>query len=187
MSTSRSHPSGQGRPLRRPKDVGRRWGWVAAAALVVVLVVVVVAPWKRGASESSLPAGGATSTAGLGEGASTNGDRSAGSAATTEAGGVARVLGRWIRPDGGYLLELRAVDGVGRLEAAYLNPNPIHVARAEAREEDGKLTVFVELQDVNYPGSTYRLTYFPQTDQLYGTYYQAALGQTYDVDFQRVP
>ncbi len=97
-----------------------------------------------------------------------------------------RLLGRWVRQDGGYVLHLRQVDPAsGKLDAAYLNPQPIHVAQAEARQEGGKTTVFVELQDVNYPGCTYRLNYFPATDQLYGTYFQAALQQSYDVEFER--
>lgn len=101
---------------------------------------------------------------------------------------ASRVVGRWVRPDGGYVLEIRGVDaGSGKLEAVYLNPQPIHVARAEAGAEAGRLTVFVELQDVNYPGSTYRLTYFPPRDVLFGTYYQAKLGESYEVEFVRSP
>jgi hypothetical protein len=37
--------------------------------------------------------------------------------------------------------------------------------------------VVVELRDVNYPGSTYTLTYDPGTDRLTGTYYQAVAGK----------
>jgi hypothetical protein len=97
-----------------------------------------------------------------------------------------KAVGRWLRSDGGYVIEILAADASsGRLEAKYLNPQPIHVSRAEAKHEGGKLTVFVELQDVNYPGSTYRLTYFPATDQLFGTYYQAALDQSFEVEFGR--
>ncbi|MCC6234077.1 MAG: hypothetical protein IT580_15640 [Verrucomicrobiales bacterium] len=95
-------------------------------------------------------------------------------------------MGRWQRADGGYVIDVRSVDTTtGRLEAAYFNPQPIHVARAEATEDGGKLKVFLELQDVNYPGCTYRLSYFPQTDQLYGVYFQAAVGESYDVEFTR--
>ncbi|MGE3310047.1 MAG: hypothetical protein AB7O66_08765 [Limisphaerales bacterium] len=100
----------------------------------------------------------------------------------------AKLAGRWLRPDGGYILEIRSVDSEsGKMDAAYLNPRPIHVAQAEAKETDGKLTVFVELQDVGYPGSTYRLTYLPAVDQMIGTYYQPAVDQSFDVEFVRVP
>jgi len=71
------------------------------------------------------------------------------------------------------------------MEVAYLNPRPIHVAQAEAKLADGKLTVFIELQDVGYPGSTYRLQYLAQADQLYGTYYQPSVDQSFDVEFVR--
>jgi hypothetical protein len=45
--------------------------------------------------------------------------------------------------------------------------------------------VFVELRDVNYPGSTYTLTYDPASDQLKGIYYQAVEQQRFPVAFFR--
>jgi len=38
---------------------------------------------------------------------------------------------------------------------------------------------------VNYPGSTYRLTYDPGRDVLAGLYFQAIEQQTFDVEFVR--
>lgn len=97
-----------------------------------------------------------------------------------------RLIGRWLRPDGGYILDIQGVKGDRSLEVAYLNPNPIHVSRAET-EEDGKtLRVFVELRDVNYPGCTYKLTYDPDKDQLTGVYFQAALNEMFNVAFTRM-
>ena len=94
--------------------------------------------------------------------------------------------GRWQRPDGGYVIEIKNIDRVGKMEAAYFNPRPIHVAKANAAR-DGKTTkVFIELRDVNYPGSTYNLTYDPKSDQLKGTYFQAVLKQTFEVEFDRL-
>lgn len=93
--------------------------------------------------------------------------------------------GRWQRTDGGYVLEIRQSSPDGRLDVAYFNPNPINVSRAKWAEKDGSYFVMVELQDVNYPGSTYGLQYFPEDDRLAGAYYQAMEGQTYDVEFQR--
>jgi len=46
-------------------------------------------------------------------------------------------------------------------------------------------SAFVELRDVNYPGSTYTLVYQAENDRLYGIYYQAALGQMFEVEFVR--
>jgi len=99
--------------------------------------------------------------------------------------GADRVVGRWIRPDGGYVLEIRSAQADGRLDAAYLNPRSIKVSRAEWRREDGRLLVFVELRDANYPGSTYNLRYAPDRDRLIGAYYQAVQRQTFDVEFLR--
>jgi hypothetical protein len=67
----------------------------------------------------------------------------------------------------------------------YSNPGPINVSRAEVKQEAGRLVLFVELRDVNYPGSTYVLAYQPSEDTLAGTYHQPALGETYEVRFLR--
>ena len=99
--------------------------------------------------------------------------------------GPERLVGRWVRPDGGYILEIRSAQADGKLDAAYLNPRSIKVSRAEWRREDGRLLVFVELRDVNYPGSTYNLRLVPDKDRLVGAYYQAVQKQTFDVEFAR--
>jgi uncharacterized protein (DUF2147 family) len=93
--------------------------------------------------------------------------------------------GRWIRPDGGYILTLKDIDPAGKMEAAYYNPKPIKVSKAQATPEGAILKVFIELRDTGYPGSTYTLIYDPKTDRLGGVYYQAAIGQRFDVIFVR--
>jgi len=97
-----------------------------------------------------------------------------------------RLIGRWIRPDGGYILELKEIGKDGGLKAAYFNPQPIKVFKSEWNRKKGIINVFVELRDVNYPGSKYSLQYDPKTDRLKGTYFQAVYGETYDVEFVRV-
>jgi hypothetical protein len=102
-----------------------------------------------------------------------------------EATGFERLLGKWARQDGDKFLEFKTVDAAGQLRAAYFNPSPIHVSKATAARDGTATKVFVELQDVNYPGCTYDLTYDPQTDQLMGVYFQAAIQQSYPVVFER--
>jgi hypothetical protein len=97
-----------------------------------------------------------------------------------------KLIGKWLRPDGGYVLELQSVSADGKIEAYYFNPGPIHVSKAVAIKDGVTTKVFVELQDVNYPGCTYSLTYDDKTDQLFGQYFQAAQQQTYDVTFGRL-
>jgi hypothetical protein len=96
-----------------------------------------------------------------------------------------RFIGRWVRPDGGYILELKDIKKDGNLKAAYFNPLPIKVFKAEWKRKQEIITVFVELRDVNYPGSKYNLQYDPKTDRLKGTYFQAFYGETFDVEFVR--
>jgi hypothetical protein len=98
---------------------------------------------------------------------------------------VQRLEGRWVRPDGGYILELRDFKKDGKVTAAYFNPRPIKVYSAKWSRKEGKINLFVELRDVNYPGSKYNLQYDPKTDRLKGTYFQAVEKQTFNIEFVR--
>jgi hypothetical protein len=91
-----------------------------------------------------------------------------------------------LRPDGGYVIDIRGVQAGGNLDVAYFNPKSIHVSRAEWRKEDGVLAVFIELNDTNYPGATYKLRYYPDSEQLAGEYTQPLVHQTFDVYFTRM-
>ena len=97
-----------------------------------------------------------------------------------------KLIGKWQRLDGGYVIEIKSVDVDGKLDTAYFNPKPIHVAWAQATMDSTALKVFVELRDVNYPGSTYTLAYDPARDQFNGIYYQALQQQSFEVNFVRM-
>jgi len=101
-------------------------------------------------------------------------------------GGFDMLNGRWLRPDGGYIFEIRAVDANGKIDALYLNPQPINIAKAEATRDGSTVKVFVELRAPNYPGSTYTLTYDQEHDQLRGNYFQAVEQQNFNVFFVRM-
>jgi hypothetical protein len=96
-----------------------------------------------------------------------------------------RLEGQWVRPDGGYILELREIKKDGNLRASYFNPRPINVFIAKWSRKKGKINLFVELRDVNYPGSKYNLQYEPGPDRLKGTYFQAVEKQTFNIEFVR--
>ena len=95
------------------------------------------------------------------------------------------LVDRWVRPDGGYILELREFRNDGSLVAAYFNKKSINVSRAGWRLAKEGVDVFVELRDVNYPGSIYTLHYDPVTDRMQGIYFQAVQRQSYEVIFIR--
>jgi hypothetical protein len=97
-----------------------------------------------------------------------------------------KLRGRWLRDTGGYIIEIRKVGPGGKLDAAYFNPRSIHVGKAEAVQQGGAVKLTVELRDVNYPGSTYTLTYDSKADRLVGRYFQAVTGETFDVYFVRL-
>jgi len=93
--------------------------------------------------------------------------------------------GEWVRPDGGYIIQVSNARAGGSVDAAYFNPGPIHVAEANVSMWQGLKKLFVKLQDKGYPGSTYTLYYFEDKDALAGFYFQANMGQTFEVVFLR--
>jgi hypothetical protein len=139
-----------------------------AAVVIVVAVIAAVSFWWSNSRQAGIPPVVIPK------------------AAATPTQVFEKLKGRWERPDGGYIIEVRSVESGGRMSAAYFNPRPINVARAEASQDGGAVKVFIELRDVNYPGSTYSLTYDTADDSLKGIYFQAALKQTFDVCFIRL-
>ncbi len=95
------------------------------------------------------------------------------------------LVGRWVRPDGGYVITIKAADAGGRLDASYANPSPLPFYTAEATRDGGSLKLFFELRAGGYNGSTYTLAYDAASDQLKGVYYQAVQRQRYEVAFVR--
>jgi hypothetical protein len=155
---------------------GRRF---PRAAVVVITVAVVAAGgywWFQGRPAAPQPAAVPVAVG------TTNPIPSG----TTPNPAFEKLKGRWQRPDGGYVVDIRGVEPGGKMDAAYFNPGPIHVAKAEASQAGAVTKLFIELRDVNYPGSTYTLAYDAASDRLTGIYYQAALQQQFEVFFVRM-
>jgi hypothetical protein len=169
-STGKNRQQSEQTPLTAPSATGIRSLVGALAVIVAVGAFLVLRPVSTSPSPAPPPVSPPASAP-------------AEPAKSTSPAGHERLVARWLRPDGGYILEIRSAAADGKLDAGYFNPNPIHVARAEWASKDGKLGMFVELRDVNYPGSTYDLIYDPQSDSLTGIYYQAALQQQFEVAF----
>lgn len=138
-------------------------------ALIGIVAAIVWWMWPATPAPSPLASGGSTM----------------GGSVAAPVADYTPLIGKWQRTDGDYLLEIVAAAPDGKLEAKYYNPRPIHVGKAMGLIDGGKLTALVELRDVNYPGSTYRLRH--QGDKLTGDYFQATQGETYQVEFVRVP
>jgi succinate dehydrogenase/fumarate reductase flavoprotein subunit len=94
--------------------------------------------------------------------------------------------GKWVRPDGGYTITIKAVDVNGELDASYANPNPLPFSKSVASRDGNTIRVFLELSAGGYNGSTYTLNYVPSQDILKGIYFQAVARQKYEVYFERV-
>ncbi len=110
---------------------------------------------------------------------------SPGKTAAPSAPDFRSLVGRWVRPDGGYVVEIRSVSPDGKLDASYANPTPLPFSRAEATREGSEIRVFLELTAGGYNGSTYTLSFDPAKNILRGVYFQAVAKQRYDIHFER--
>jgi hypothetical protein len=176
MSVSKSkHKKTTSRP--RPAKPGARRAAVLTMTIVLAVGISVAVVLLRGGALGGTGAPSPSPTVSGGQAVATAGRTTSGFRA---------LRGRWLRPDGGYILDIWDIDASGKIEAVYLNPRPIHVAMAEATRDDAALRVRVELRAPGYPGSTYTLRYEPTRDQLEGVYFQATLQQSFDVAFVRM-
>ncbi len=105
--------------------------------------------------------------------------------ASPAGAGLDLLKGRWMRPDGGYVITIRDIASDGKLNASYNNPTPLPFAKAEASRDGETIKLFFELRAGGYDGSTYTLTYDPKFDVLKGVYYQAVAKQKFGVYFAR--
>jgi hypothetical protein len=96
-----------------------------------------------------------------------------------------RLIGKWQRSDGVYMLEILSATVDGKISARYFNPDPINVEKAEWKIVKNNLLILIVLRDVNYPGSTYTLEYSGDNNYLRGNYFQAVERTNYDVMFMR--
>jgi len=96
-----------------------------------------------------------------------------------------KFIGRWVRSDGGYVIHVREIKPDGSVDAKYFNPKPINVSEANVSIWKGFDQLFIKLEDKGYPGSTYKLYYYAEKDQLAGFYYQAVDKETFEVLFRR--
>ena len=150
---------------------------IASALIVIVTVVCGLLIWRMNASDSaeSVPPSGS------------NSESVTPAVAISEPVNIHKLVGRWLRTDSPYVIEIREVSPDGTLRAGYYNPQPINVSAAKVENKNSTLQVFVELHDTGYPGSNYTLNYDPEYDALEGTYFQATLQQKFDVAFMRMP
>lgn len=161
-------------PPTKPRYIG------TALMMLGVVLVVAIGMWIQMRQHPQAPMPAVTSPADI---------KMSNAAPTVAASQPAyqKLKGRWCRPDGGYIIEIKSVNDVsGKLDAAYFNPQPIPVSKAMASRDGADIRVFIELRGANYPGSTYTLVLDPAADQLKGIYFQAAMQQQFEVAFDRV-
>lgn len=78
--------------------------------------------------------------------------------------------GSWLRADGTYKLKIEPGDEAGLVVVQYFNPQPINVESAIFEEIEEQPRLEFVLRDEGYPGSAYRLIFYPEQQLLVGTY-----------------
>lgn len=95
------------------------------------------------------------------------------------------LIGEWTRTDAPYQIKITDALESGKLEVTYFNPKLIPIGKAYWTKIETILSVYIELQDENYPGSYYKLNYNTERDILVGQYFQSADGPAFPVEFVR--
>jgi hypothetical protein len=164
----------QNQPKKTDKDrtdLGKRC--IVVLVLVSIASIVIASLLLRGTNPSDDSPSAASQTVSTPQ-------------TTVPATDFQSLVGQWVRIDSPYVIDIESASQDGTLQAKYYNPRPINVSVARAQEKAGTLEVFVELRDVNYPGSTYTLTYYRERELLIGVYFQATMQQKYNVVFSRL-
>ena len=102
---------------------------------------------------------------------------------------ASELIGRWLRHDGTYFLEITSFAEDGTVKAGYFNPDPIRVERASFERSEDALSLEVVLRDEakGYNGSVYGLKFVPTSGMLEGQYFEATQRQTSQVTFTKQP
>ena len=174
QKTTKKAKSSAGVQQSEAKGRSSRVSWILLALAVVVAIAGIYLVFVRQGP-----------TSGDSEGAAGTGSVHQPDKADTASADFQALVGKWVRPDGGYVISVRSVDPDGHVDAGYFNPRPINVSRAEVSAEGKAVKLFIELQAAGYPGSTYELIYDPGNDALVGIYFQAAMQQRFQVHFVR--
>jgi len=95
------------------------------------------------------------------------------------------LIGEWTRMDVPCQLKITDVLESGKLDVAYFNPKSINIGKAYWIKTETILSVYIELQDENYPDSYYKLNYNTERDVLVGQYFQEGGGTSFPVEFVR--
>jgi hypothetical protein len=95
------------------------------------------------------------------------------------------LIGEWTRTDTPYQIKIMDALESGKLELAYFNPKSIDLGKTYWTKTETILSVYIELQDENYPNSYYKLNYNIERDTLVGQYFQTEGGAAFPVEFVR--
>jgi len=96
------------------------------------------------------------------------------------------LLGEWSKVGTPYLIKITGALEDGKLAVDYFNPKKIEIEKANWLKRGTLLSVYIELQDPDYPGSNFKLNYIPERDVLVGDYFDASEGIFYPVEFVRI-
>lgn len=99
------------------------------------------------------------------------------------------LIGEWSQTGTPMIIKITGVLETGKLEVVVYYSNSSHkfeIEKANWQKSGTLLTVYIEFQDPEYPGSNFKLNYIPERDVLAGGYYDATEGMKDPVEFIRI-
>ena len=76
---------------------------------------------------------------------------SGGAIASDESPDFTKIIGKWVRPDGGYTIHVEDIKPDGSVNAGYFNPGEIDISEATVSKWKGLTKLYVKLQGKGYP------------------------------------
>src|SRR4051794_32407610 len=117
------------RPSRRPayQVLISWWVGISIALLIFAIAAVLVSNSKsKSTTKKSLGASSAVPQAAL-------------------SSAEKQLVGHWLRPDGGYVIEIREAKPDGQLDASYFNPSIVNISRADWKRDESGMQISIEL------------------------------------------
>jgi hypothetical protein len=95
------------------------------------------------------------------------------------------LVGEWSRTETPCQIKITDVLDNGKLDLTYFDLKSINTGKTYWLIKGTFLSLYVELQDENNPGSYYKLNYNSERDVLVGEYHEVVDGKNYPVEFVR--
>lgn len=96
------------------------------------------------------------------------------------------LIGEWSASGTPKVIKIANALDNGKLDIKYFDPKDINISKASWLKTGTHLSILIELEDINYPLSSFKLNYLPDRDVLNGDFFDVAQNSTFPVEFVRI-